>query len=65
MVTLKDLHEDWIQARTALKRQLKLLETEQIFRGSELSEDVRKAIAVRLKNAVAEYDALLKEYPNA
>jgi hypothetical protein len=44
MVTLKDLAEDWIKARAALKQQIKMLESDATFPQTALSEDVRKAI---------------------
>ena len=65
MATLKDLAEDWIKARSALKQQIKLLESDPAFPQLGLSEEARDAIALHLKSAVAEYDALLKENPNA
>ena len=65
MVTLKDLAEDWIKARSALKQQIKLLESDPVFPQLGLPEKARDAIVLRLKSAVAEYDALLKENPNA
>jgi hypothetical protein len=65
MVTIRELAEDWIQGRSALKRQLKLLEEDSVFPQSGLSEDARKAISLRLKIAISEFDGLLKEYPNA
>jgi hypothetical protein len=63
MVTLKDLAEDWIKARTVLKQQIKLLETTPGFPQAGLSEDVRKAVAARIHKAISEFNALLKEFP--
>ena len=65
MVTLKDLAEDWIKARSALKQQMKMLESDPIYPQAGLSEDARTAIGRHIKKAIAEYDALLKENPNA
>ena len=65
MVTLKDLAEDWIKARAALKQQLKMLETDPVFPQAELSDDARKAIASRITAAISEFNALLKEFPPA
>jgi hypothetical protein len=48
MVTLKDLAEDWIKARAALKQQIKMLESDAAFPQAELSEDVRNAITARI-----------------
>ena len=64
-MTLTELAEDWIQARTALKRQLKLLNDDPVFPKAGLSDDARKAIAAHMKAAMAEYDALLKQFPDA
>ena len=63
MVTLKDLAEDWIKARTVLKQQIKLLESYAVFPQAGLSEDVRKAVAARINRAINEFNALLKEFP--
>jgi hypothetical protein len=65
MVTLKDLAEDWITARAALKQQLKVLESNPISPQAGLSEDARMAIAARINKAISELNALLKEFPNA
>ncbi|HYB09983.1 MAG TPA: hypothetical protein VEJ16_09955 [Alphaproteobacteria bacterium] len=65
MVTLQELAADWVQARAALKRQIKALEADPVLPHAGLSEEARKAIVARLKRAIGEYDALLKEYPNA
>ena len=65
MVMLKELTADWVQARAALKRQVKMLETDPVVTRAGLSEDARKAIALRLKQVIEEYDALLKEYLTA
>ena len=63
MVTLKDLAEDWIKARTALKQQIKMLESDLVSSQAGLSEDVRSAIAARIHKAISEFNALLKEFP--
>jgi hypothetical protein len=65
MVILKDLEEDWITARSVLKQQIKMLEDDPTYPQAGLSDDVRKAIVTHIKKAVVEYDALLKENPNA
>jgi len=65
MVTIKDLTVDWIRARGALRQQIKLIETDPVFPQAELSDDDRRAVVGHLKAAVAEFDALLKEHPNA
>ena len=63
MVTLKDLAEDWIKVRTALKQQIKLLENDLVSSQAGLSEDVRKTVAARIHVAISELNALLKEFP--
>jgi hypothetical protein len=63
MVTLKDLAEDWIKARAALKKQIKMLESDAAFPQAELPEDVRNAITARINIAISEFNALLKEFP--
>jgi hypothetical protein len=64
MVTLKDLADDWIKARTVLKQQIKMLESDLVSSQAGLSEDVRKAIAARIHKAISEFNALLQELPN-
>ena len=63
MVTLKDLAEDWIEARAALKQHIKMLESDLVSSQAGLSEDVRSAIAARIHKAISELNALLKELP--
>ena len=63
MVTLKDLAEDWIKARTAFKQQIKMLESDLVSSQAGLSEDVRKTVAARIHVAISELNALLKEFP--
>jgi len=65
VVTIKDLIEDWIQARAALRQQVKKLETDLVFPQAGLAEHERRAIAARLKILISEFDALLKEHPNS
>ena len=65
MATLKDLAEDWIKARAALKQQLKMLENDSVYPQAGLSEDARKTIAARINTAISEFNALLKEFPPA
>jgi len=62
-VTLKDLAEDWIKARTSLKQHVRILESDLVSSHAGLSEDVRKAVAARIHIAISELDALLKEFP--
>jgi hypothetical protein len=57
MVVINDLVEDWIQIRSTLQRQLKMLQSE-----SDISESARNATIARIKSAIEEMNALLKEY---
>ena len=65
VVTIKDLIEDWIQARAALRQQVKKLETDLVFPQAGLADDERRSITARLKTLISEFDALLKEHPNS
>jgi len=58
MVTLKDLAEDWIKARAALRQHIKMLESDLVSSQAGLSEDVRSAIAARIHKAISELNAL-------
>jgi hypothetical protein len=64
MVTIKDLAVDWIQTRSALRQQIRKIETDPAFPETGLPDDERRTIVGHLKSAVAEFDALLKEHPN-
>jgi hypothetical protein len=63
MVTIKDLAVDWIQTRSTLRQQIRKIETDPAQAG--LPDDERRVIVGHLKSAIAEFDALLKEHPNA
>ena len=63
MVIIKDLVEDWIEARAALKQHIKMLEGDLVSSQAGLSEDVRSAISARIYKAISELNALLKELP--
>ena len=60
MVTMKDLTVEWIQARATLKQQLKEITADDTL--SELPDDHRQRILGHLKVALAEFDALLKDF---
>ncbi len=62
---MKYLAEDWERARTALNQQLELLESDPFYPQAGLSEAARDRIALHLKNAIGDYDALIKECTSA
>ena len=59
MVTANDLIEDWIEMRSKLQRQLKVLEAGEMYRGDNISDSTTTATVARL---VSELNELLKEY---
>jgi hypothetical protein len=59
MVTAVDLIEDWIEMRSKLQRQLKVLEAGEMYRGDNISDSTTTATVARL---VSELNELLKEY---
>jgi hypothetical protein len=65
MVTATDLIEDWIEMRSKLQRQLKMLEAGEMHVGDNISESATTATVVRLKKCVSELNELLKEYGRA
>jgi hypothetical protein len=62
MMTINDLVEDWIQIRSTLQRQLKMLQSGDPPSESVISESERKATFARIKGCIDEMNALLKEY---
>jgi hypothetical protein len=62
MVTINDLVEDWIQIRSTLQRQLKMLQSGEPPSESVISESEKKATITRIKGCIDEMNALLKEY---
>jgi hypothetical protein len=62
MATLHDFVEDWIEMRSKLQRQLKLLESEKMETGSSILGGATEATRIRIKKWVDELNALLKEY---
>jgi hypothetical protein len=65
MVTATDLIEDWIEIRSKLQRQVKMLEAGQMHAGDEISTSTTTATVARLKKYVSELNELLKEYGRA
>jgi len=59
MTAINDLVEDWIQIRSTLQRQLKVLQSGE---APSISEDERTATVARLRQCIEEMNALLKDY---
>jgi hypothetical protein len=62
MVTATDLIEDWIEVRSKLQRQLKVLEAGEMYKGDKISDSTTAATVARLKKCIGELNELLKEY---
>ncbi len=62
MMAINDLVEDWIQIRSTLQRQLKMLQSGGPPSQSVISESEMKATIARIKGCIDEMNALLKEY---
>ena len=62
MVVINDLVEDWIQIRSTLQRQLKMLQSGEAPSEAEISKNGTKATIARIKGCIDEMNALLKEY---
>jgi hypothetical protein len=62
MPTMNDLVEDWIQIRSTLQRQLKLLESGELRSGGATLDATTTSTIIRLKSWINELNALLKEY---
>jgi hypothetical protein len=65
MAGINDLVEDWIQIRSTLQRQLKMLHSSEALSDSDISESEKEATIARIKGCVEEMNALLKEYARA
>ena len=64
-ITINDIRQDWQRAKEALVGQLNLMERDPIFPDASLSPVERERIADHIRKAIAEFDALLAEYPSA
>ncbi len=62
MAAIHDLIEDWIQFRSVLQRQLKLLETDQTRKGAPAVDVASEATKARLRRCLDEMNALLKQH---
>jgi hypothetical protein len=65
MVTATDLIEDWIEVRSKLQRQLKMLEAGGMHAGDKISQPTTTATVARLRKCISELNELLKEYGRA
>jgi hypothetical protein len=65
MATINDLVEDWIQIRSTLQRQVKMLESGQILTGTATLDSTTTDTVVRLKSWIDELNALLKRHVRA
>jgi hypothetical protein len=65
MAAINDLVEDWIQIRSTLQRQLKMLQSGEALSEADISENEKKATTARIKGCIEEMNALLKEYARA
>jgi hypothetical protein len=62
VTAITDLIEDWIQMRSTLQRQLKMLESGEMFAGDQISDSTIRDTIVRVRRNIDELNSLLKEY---
>jgi uncharacterized protein YerC len=62
MPAIHDLIEDWIQIRTMLQRQLKLLESDGTRSGAQVADAATEATIERIKRCLQDMNGLLKQY---
>jgi hypothetical protein len=62
VTAITDLIEDWIQMRSTLQRQLKMLESSEMHAGDKISDSTAGDTIVRVRRCIAELNSLLKEY---
>jgi hypothetical protein len=65
MAIIHDFVEDWIEMRSKLQRQLKLLESSKTDTGTDIIGSTTEATIIRLKKWIDELTDLLKEYAHA
>jgi hypothetical protein len=61
-VNVTDLKEDWIEMRSKLQQQLKMLEAGEIHTGDKILGSTTTATVARLEKCIGELEELLKEY---
>ena len=62
MTAITDLIEDWIQIRSTLQRQLKMLESSEMYAGDKISDSTIRDTIVRVRRCIDGLNSLLKEY---
>jgi hypothetical protein len=62
VTAITDLIEDWIQMRSTLQRQLKMLESSEMHAGDKISDSTAGDTIVRVRRCIDELNSLLKEY---
>jgi hypothetical protein len=62
VVTVTDLVEDWIEMRSKLQRQLKMLEAGEMRAGDKAFGSSTTATIERLNKCISELNDLLKEH---
>ena len=65
MTTTTDLIEDWIQMRSTLQRQLKMLESGSMYTGENIPDSTTRDSTVRVRRCIDELNSLLKEHATA
>ena len=65
MAIVHDFVEDWIEKRSKLQRQLKLLESGEMRTGTTVIDSTTETTIIRIKKWIDELNALLKEYSRA
>ena len=65
MATVHDFVEDWIEMRSKLQRQLKMLESGEMRAGTAVLGSTTESTIIRIKKWIDELNALLKEYAGA
>ncbi len=65
MAIVHEFVEDWIEIRSKLQRQLKLLESGKMGTGTNVIASTTEATIIRLKKWITELNELLKEYAQA
>ena len=65
MVIIKDLIEDWIQMRTTLQQQAKMLKAGEMRSGGNLPDGSMESAIAHIENCVAELNSLLKKFAGA
>ncbi|VTZ26810.1 conserved hypothetical protein [Methylocella tundrae] len=65
MTIVHDFVEEWIEMRSKLQRQLKLLESGEMRTGPDVAASARDATIIRIRKWIDELNDLLKQYAHA